>query len=115
MRVIDILDKYYEGEKIPYMFELNGSVYRFIEGTNIPNINFIYENEIGDYWLDNAQLSDEVRIVDNKLTKIDMIYDSFYDEYNKEWVDNNDTRRYCVFLSRKINDLIEKIREIEND
>lgn len=98
IKVIDLLNRIANGEAVPKKILIRGYEYRLSEGFRNSyfgdkgNINFAYEEENENYWLDMSGVNEEVEIIeeDKEIEEIEIIDKTeeqmkFYNcTYNKE-------------------------------
>ncbi len=71
MKVIDLLNKIANGEEVPNEIKIRGIVFKFTEintrnltfADNGSNINYAYENDYENYWLDCARVNEEIEMI----------------------------------------------------
>ena len=112
MKVIDLLNKIANGENVPKKIKVNGrndSIYEWkpINNTNLYHyFNIDTNKRLGDDWkLDGRIINSEIKIIEEneKIEKIDVNYL----QQIKKW-------KRAKVLGNKINELIDKVNELED-
>ena len=86
MKVIDLLNKIANGEDLPKKIEIRTFIFKLRKNYKEYNINYTYEDDFENYWLDMMSINEEVRIIEedkeiekitkrtNKVLKRELIY-----------------------------------------
>ena len=131
IKIIDILNKISKGEEVPNKIKIRGIVFRFteictknltfaIEGTNI---NYAYENDYENYWLDCARINEEVEIIekDKKIEKLERVNGSDLVALQKNSSlaeQNKSISKLIMYLNKdieKINELIDIVKDLKKE
>ena len=114
MKVIDLLNKIANGEEIPQLIKWNGDIYDKL-GCEYYMLNDRNITLFGDILDNNGKyLNDEVEIIeeDKKIEKIEYIVDEdgilFIDGFD-------DGREQKLQIAKKINEIIDKLNEMEKE
>ena len=111
MKVIDLLNKKANGEKLPKKIKIYDAIFTLIEYTN--EMDYLYTDEDGDrlFYEFDWKLNDEIEIIEEEkdIEKINVWY-----EFDGK---NNDEIVYimCTELKNKINELIDIVKELKNE
>ena len=109
MKIIDLLNRIANGEKVPKKFKIKGSCFKdlyFEYNEKYDCYDLIGENfKEGCYVFGYSELNDEVEIIeeDKKIEKIDLILD--------EQFSNDELQAYIKETQEKVNEIIDKINE----
>lgn len=108
MEVIDLIIKLSNEEEVPKKIIIKGHMFELIEDYKKYNINYAYEDESENYWLDNAKLGEEVEIIeeDKKIEPLSVLANFEVRSRNK-FLDSVLTN-----INYRINEIILKQAEI---
>ena len=128
MKIIDLLNKIANGEKVPKKIEVLSN-----------NEIFNFDNEAGDYSGENGDylfgevitnvinlqlfLNDEVEIIeeDKEIEKINYYATNrVKNEFAVDYIENGETKKFCLnkkqrYFANKINKLIDKVNNMEDN
>jgi hypothetical protein len=114
IKIIDLLNKIANGEEVPKRIRIREVEYKFTEiivrnltySDRGSNINYAYENEFDNYWLDCARINEEVEIIE--------------DAEEDEGIKKVDTNIPCSYeiettLRDKLNEVIDIVNELKKE
>ena len=116
MKIIDLLNKIANGEKIKKI-KYQNHIYEYYNGD--------FKEDVGEYdsnWLfaseiiDLENLNDEIEIMENdkedkKIEKLDLKYDDII--YHEDVFFKKEILLYCDNLQEKINEIVDKLEELK--
>lgn len=108
MKIEELIHKVYLDEKLPKKIKINDVVFSLIEDYKNYNINFYYEDEYEDYWLDNIKLGAEIEIIEEKeIEELDLGKIT----PNGEYIISVDGEK----IQNKINELVRELNKIKKE
>lgn len=120
IKVIDLLNKVLNGEELPKKIKIRGYWFKLSDNYKDYNINYVYEDNFDNYWLDNVRVDEDVMMEEeNKGVKtlneeIDM-YD--YTFWESEFQTCTDLEKKIIdnigLLMKKQDELIKVVNELK--
>jgi hypothetical protein len=114
IKVIQLLNKIANGEEVPEKILIRGYEYNLVkrfQTGNIydgGNINFAYEDDFENYWLDMAKINDEIEIIEEDKE----IEELGYFNLCKSNEDREDLQLTYTGVADTFDDVYEKINEL---
>ena len=115
IKIIDLLIKIANNEKVPKKIRYFGEIYEYSE-----EMKFYYQNGFSmyrDFFTEGNCLNDEVEIIEEEkeIEKIRMNGNCFFSESIEAWINKEKSSAYCEFLSNKINELVDEINKLKKE
>ena len=119
IKIIDLLNKIANGEKLPKKIKFHGSIfelkrkYSYCEDYYSKGLRFLFNDE----WALTNNLNDEVEIIEEEkeIEKIKSNGIDFYSDCINVWISKEETVAYCEFLMNKVNEVIDAVNEIRKE
>lgn len=116
IKVIDMLVKIANGEKVPKKIKFRHSIWEYCKNGSTQDYINDYDKCLMEFLAINKDgLNQYVEIIKEpkKIEKIKSNGDEFYSDYIDTWISKNKTDAYCEFLMNKINELIDEINNLK--
>ena len=114
MKVIDLLNKIANGEEAPKKIKYNNETFTIREEKD----DYVSEKNLFTDRYSLLDLNEEVEIIeeDKKIKRIQSCGDNLYSEYIGQWLVNKENyTEYDELLMNKINEIIDKLNEMEKE
>lgn len=118
MKVIDLLNKRKNNEKMPKKIRFRNMEFYLANDYEAYNINYIYENENEEYWLDFLGMNTEIEIIeeDKEIKKGIKPFEEYLEEVKFVGCDEDEAKKvYLDRLSKIVIELTESVNELKKE
>ena len=126
MKVIELLNKIAKGEEVPKKIRIREVDYNFtkINTKNLTfsdrgsNINYAYENDFENYWLDCARINEEIEIIEEEkeIEELNLMFPIGDDIKNAELGGFVSIyKSNLINIKYKIDEIIDELNKIKKE
>ena len=118
IKIIDLLNKIANGEEVPKKIKIREVDYKFtqISTRNLTfsdsgnNINYAYENDFENYWLDCARINELVEILDEEDEFEDI--ESFGVHYSWDYIDYKNIEELKKYVNKDFQNIFDTLDKL---
>ena len=122
IKIIDLLIKIANNEKVPKHILLTNIVFRYDDDVQDyeNDSEYLFRDSFSNFDRSDDFLNievDEVEIIEEEkeIEKIRMNGNCFFSESIEAWINKEKSSAYCEFLSNKINELVDEVNKLKKE